>query len=64
MLFVDAIDLGLHLWRPALDQDGEFADQPARATTCETAIELLLSAFAVQAANYPAQLFKPFQCRF
>ena len=29
MLPVNAIDLGLHLGIPALDQDGEFADQPS-----------------------------------
>ena len=27
---VDAMDLGLHLGMPALDQDGEFTDQPER----------------------------------
>jgi hypothetical protein len=32
---VDAIDLGLHLGMPALDQDGEFTDQPARAKPVE-----------------------------
>ena len=31
MLLVDAINLGLHLGMPALDEDGEFADQSARA---------------------------------
>jgi hypothetical protein len=30
MLLVDAMDLGLHLGMPALDQDGEFTDQPSR----------------------------------
>jgi hypothetical protein len=30
MFLVDAIDLGLDLGMPALDQDGEFADQPSR----------------------------------
>ena len=29
MLLVDAIDLGLHLGMPALDQDREFTDQPS-----------------------------------
>ena len=29
MLLVDEIDPGLHLGMPALDQDGEFADQPS-----------------------------------
>ena len=29
MLPVGAIDLGLHLGMPALDQDREFADQPS-----------------------------------
>ena len=31
MLSVAAIDLGLHVEMPTLDQDGEFADQPSRA---------------------------------
>ena len=35
MLLVDAIDLGLHLGMPTLDQDGEFADQPSRAKPVE-----------------------------
>jgi hypothetical protein len=35
MLLVDAIDLGLNLGMPALDQDGEFADQPSRAKPVE-----------------------------
>jgi hypothetical protein len=31
MLLVDAINLGLHLGMPALEQDGEFTHQPSRA---------------------------------
>jgi hypothetical protein len=34
-LLVDAINLGLHLGMPALDQDREFADQPSRAKPIE-----------------------------
>ena len=35
MLPVNAIDLGLHLGMPALDQDGELTDQPSRAKPVE-----------------------------
>jgi hypothetical protein len=35
MLLVNAVDLGLHLGMPALDQDGEFTHQPARAKPVE-----------------------------
>ena len=35
MLLVDAINLGLHLGMPALDQDRDFADQPSRAKPVE-----------------------------
>src|SRR4051794_12060779 len=35
MLLVDAINLGLHLGMPALDQDREFADQPSRTKPFE-----------------------------
>ena len=35
MLLVDAINLGLHLGMPALDQDRELADQPSRAKPVE-----------------------------
>jgi hypothetical protein len=35
MLLVDAINLGLHLGMPVLDQDREFADQPSRAKPVE-----------------------------
>ena len=35
MFLVDAINLGLYLGMPALDQDGEFADQPSRAKPVE-----------------------------
>jgi hypothetical protein len=34
-LLLDAIDLDLHLGMPALDQDGEFTDQPARVKPVE-----------------------------
>ena len=36
MLLVDAIDLGLHLGMPALDHDGKFTHQPARAKPVES----------------------------
>ena len=35
MLLVDAIDLGLQLGMPALDQDRELTDQPSRAKPVE-----------------------------
>ena len=35
MFLVEAIDLGLHLGMPALDQDGEFTHQPSRAKPVE-----------------------------
>ena len=35
MLPVNAIDLGLHLGMPALDQDRELTDQPSRAKPVE-----------------------------
>jgi len=35
MLLVDAIDLGLHLGMPALDQDGECTHQSSRAKPIE-----------------------------
>ena len=35
MLLVDAINLGLHLGMPALDQDRELTDQPSRAKPVE-----------------------------
>jgi hypothetical protein len=35
MLLVNAVNLGLHLGMPALDQDGEFTHLPARAKPVE-----------------------------
>ena len=35
MLPVNAIDLGVHLGMPALDQDRELTDQPSRAKPVE-----------------------------
>ena len=35
MLLVNAINLGLHLGMPALDQDRELTDQPSRAKPVE-----------------------------
>ena len=43
MVPIDAIDLGLHLWMPALDQDREFADQPSRAKPVNSSIQALKS---------------------
>ena len=50
MLLVDAIDfLGLHLGKPALDQDGEFADQSSRTKPFKQ--DFLSRAFAKASAS-------------
>ena len=49
MLLVDAIDLGLHFGMPALDQDGEFTDQPVggrRVTPVKEALTALVDVLA------------------
>jgi len=56
MFLVDAIDLGLHLGMPALDEDGEFTNQPSRAKPVE--YDFLRGAFSKGIRQYRKRFFE------
>ena len=57
MFLLDAINLGLHVRVPALDQDGEFTRQPTRAKPVE--YDFLRRALDQGIRQSPRRFFEP-----